>query len=161
MNSLTINIILINKFYFNDYLKFIEKKLFLIEMTLSLMKNVEELDSLKFAAVPHLKISPYSESEWVSKEYKNWLKKFADQNDRTDDMIIHYICSSFRVRKSKEHLLNICKFVVYFLYFDSTLEPIFIRKSEEDFKILLKKLANVVESGQCDIDFNLGNEFVQ
>jgi hypothetical protein len=47
--------------------------------------------------------------------------------------------------------------VAYFLYFDSTLEPIFIRKSEEDFKILLKKLENVVESGQCDIDFTLGN----
>jgi hypothetical protein len=126
-------------------------------MTLSLLKNVEEFDSLKFAAVPHLKISPHSESEWVSKEYKNWSKTFADQNDRTDDMIIHYVCSGFRVCKSKERLLNICKFVAYFLYFDSTLEPIFIRKSEEDFKILLKKLENVVESGQCDIDFTLGN----
>jgi hypothetical protein len=98
-----------------------------------------------FAAVPHLKISQHSEREWISKEYKNWSKTYADQNDRTDDMIIDYVRSSFRVCKSNERLLNICKFVSYFLYFGSTLELIFIRKSEEDFKILLKKLENVAK----------------
>ena len=126
-------------------------------ITLSLLKNIEELESIKITRLPIEQLEElHPDHQWVLSEYKKWAEKFPDYSPRLAH-IIGYMNNTVYMRcSSKETILNAIKVTENSAQIDVYLPAIREERSSEKLKDLIEKILKVLKTGESDPDFAMG-----
>ena len=130
-------------------------------LTLSLLKNVDELLTLKLKKLPVPDGILNPDIEWFANEYNKWSKQYSFRSPYVDKTLIEWACrmpvpiTQSATTSTKQRLLNYLKAVEIMIYMDAYLKTARAEKSEEKARDVVQQLLDALRTGQSDTD--IGN----
>ena len=126
--------------------------------TLSLLKNIEEIKSLKIFKLPfpddHTR---HPEADWIKTQFLKWSEQLSSFNLFIDTALVDYVSVGYGTHPPKERLLIVVKGLEISFRIDLYLKRAREERSEEEAKMIVHQLIETLKTGQCDKDFNPGN----
>lgn len=125
--------------------------------TLSLLKSIEEIKSLKVRklSIPVWEIR-HPDSDWIRDQYLQWSQQMPVVNDYVDYTMLLNITLIAGAKAKKERVLSALKASEIIFYIDFYLKPSREAKSAQMAEEVVNNLIDALKSGRCDPDCHSG-----